>query len=67
MSMGTAYVRAVWLRNEPTCSCGWTGKHRVFHGHAKLDALVHCADTGHTLVGLPLDAKAAVPASDVDP
>jgi hypothetical protein len=61
LSTGTAFVLAEWLRNEPRCTCGWTGKRRVLRAQAVLDALFHCADTGHTPAGTPLDGKEAVP------
>lgn len=40
-------VVSAWLRNQATCSCGWTGKRRTLTGAAKIDALLHTADTGH--------------------
>jgi hypothetical protein len=35
------------LRHRATCSCGWEAGKRVFLGAAKVDALLHAADTGH--------------------
>jgi hypothetical protein len=56
MSAATAYVLAEWLLNEAVCTCGWTGRRRIFRGHAVVDALLHCADTGHTPAGTTPDS-----------
>jgi hypothetical protein len=56
MSAATAYVLAEWLLNEAMCTCGWTGRRRIFRGHAVVDALLHCADTGHTPAGATPDS-----------
>jgi hypothetical protein len=60
MSTATAYVLAAWLRNEAVCSCGWTGKRRIFQGHAVVDALLHCADTGHAPAGTGPDGVSVI-------
>lgn len=35
------------LRHRAMCSCGWEGGKRLFLAAAKVDALIHTADTRH--------------------
>jgi hypothetical protein len=49
-------ITTVWVRtgrNQAQCGCGWRGRRRLFRGSAVVDALMHCADTGHEPAGAP--------------
>jgi hypothetical protein len=51
-------VIACTCRNRALCSCRWLGRRRLMLSVAKVDALIHSAETGH-LPTIPLVVRMA--------